>query len=68
MQNYMTLTATAEKWKLSSRRARKLCEEGRIEGALKFGRNWAVPVDAEKPSDQRIKSGKYIKDQKKITE
>lgn len=22
---------------------------------------WAIPVDAEKPSDMRIKSGKYVK-------
>ncbi|MDO4523435.1 MAG: DNA-binding protein [Eubacteriales bacterium] len=61
MQDYMTLTEVAEKWELSSRRARKLCEEGRIVGAVKFGRSWAVPVAAEKPADQRVKSGKYIK-------
>jgi len=38
-----------------------LCLEGRIEGAIKFGNTWAIPEDAEKPKDERIKSGKYIK-------
>jgi hypothetical protein len=23
---------------------------------------WAIPIDAEKPIDMRIKSGKYVKD------
>ena len=27
----------------------------------KFGKSWAIPADAEKPKDERIKSGKYIK-------
>lgn len=34
---------------------------GRILGATKIGSYWAIPVDAEKPKDQRVKSGKYIK-------
>ena len=36
----------------------------RIEGAVKFGNTWAIPADAEKPKDDRIKSGKYIKNGK----
>ena len=31
------------------------------EGAIKFGNTWAIPEDTEKPKDERIKSGKYIK-------
>ena len=61
MENFITLTEAAEKWGLSSRRARKLCEDGRIDGVSKLGRNWAIPAEAEKPTDQRVKSGKYIK-------
>ena len=38
-----------------------LCSEGRIEGATKIGSYWAIPADAKKPKDERIKSGKYIK-------
>ena len=61
MENYITLTEASENWGLSSRRVRKLCEEGRIDGAVKFGRNWAIPKQASKPDDKRIKTGKYIK-------
>jgi hypothetical protein len=39
-----------------------LCLEGRIEGAEKFGNVWAIPDDAEKPKDERVKSGRYIKE------
>lgn len=34
---------------------------GGIEGAVKFGNIWAIPEGAEKPKDERIKRGKYIK-------
>lgn len=27
---------------------------------MKIGSYWAIPVDAEKPKDARIKSGKYL--------
>ena len=29
--------------------------------AIKFGNTWAIPEDAQKPKDERIKSEKYIK-------
>ena len=58
---YMTVKEAGEKWGITSRRVMILCDEGRVEGAWKFGRSWAIPKDAEKPSDARIKSGKYIK-------
>ena len=51
----------AEKWGIKQRRIRVLCAEGRIEGACKAGAFWLIPEDAEKPKDERIKSGKYIK-------
>lgn len=37
------------------------CLEGGIEGAIKFGNAWAILENAEKPKDERIKTGKYIK-------
>lgn len=61
MNNYITLRETAEKWGLSERRVRFLCEEGRVEGAIKFGRAWAIPIDCIKPKDNRIKTGKFMK-------
>ena len=41
-----------------------MCNEGMIEGVVKFGHAWAIPNDAHKPVDHRIKTGKYIKTQK----
>ena len=38
-----------------------LCKDNRIPGAFRVGNTWAIPSDAEKPKDARIKSGKYIK-------
>lgn len=58
---YLSIRQTASKWGISGRRIQRLCTEGRIPGATKIGSYWAVPVDAEKPADARIKSGKYIK-------
>ena len=58
---FMTVKQAAEKWGLSERRLQTICNEGMIPGVVKFGRAWAIPMDAEKPVDKRIKSGKYIK-------
>ena len=58
---YMTIIEASKKWNLSTRRIQTLCSENRIDGAMKFGRVWAIPIDAEKPVDHRIKTGKYIK-------
>jgi hypothetical protein len=41
------------------RRIQFLCSKGRIKGATKFGRDWAIPVDAKKPGDKRITTGEY---------
>jgi len=59
--NYLSIKQTSEKWGISVRRVNILCSEGRIPGATKIGFYWAIPADAEKPKDARIKSGKYIK-------
>ena len=56
-----------EKWNLSARRIQTLCNEGKVDGAIKFGREWAIPKENEKPADARIRSGKYIKSRKMDT-
>ena len=58
---YLSISQVAEKWSLSTRRINVLCSEGRILGATKIGSYWAIPEDAEKPADARIKSGRYAK-------
>lgn len=61
MNEYMTIKQAAQKWGIGERRINTLCQEGRIEGAAKFGKSRAIPADAKKPIDQRIKTGRYIK-------
>ena len=58
---YCTIHETAEKWGISVRRLQVLCAQGRVEGAERLGRAWAIPLAAQKPTDARVKSGKYIK-------
>ena len=61
MVGYMKIQEAAIKWGSSERRINTLCHQGRIGGAVKFGNTWAIPENAQKPKDERIKSGKYIK-------
>lgn len=61
---YLSIKQTSEKWGISIRRIQVLCSEVRIPGAIKIGSYWAIPSEADKPDDQRIKSGKYIKEKK----
>lgn len=61
MLEYMTLKEASKKWGISDRRINILCLQNRIPGATKLGIMWAIPCDAEKPKDERIKSGRYIK-------
>lgn len=58
---YLTISQVAEKWNISDRRIQVLCSQQRIPGAYQLGRIWAIPADAEKPADARIRSGKYRK-------
>ena len=66
MNGYLKISEISEKWGIKERRINTLCLEGRIEGAIKFGNTWAIPEDAQKPKDARIKSGKYIKNKESI--
>ncbi len=61
MNGYLKISEVSEKWGIKERRINTLCLEGRIEGAIKFGNTWAIPEGSEKPKDERIRTGKYIK-------
>jgi len=61
---YLSILETSKKWGISKRRIQILCTEDRIPGAMRIGNYWAIPEDAEKPKDARIKSGRYIKQKK----
>ena len=60
---YLSIRQTSEKWGISPRRIQVLCAADRIPGAVRIGYSWAISAKAEKPTDFRIKSGKYIKKQ-----
>ena len=59
MDNYITIKELADRWNVTPRRIQRMCSEGRIEGAIKFGRDWAIPSDAERPRDARVTTGEY---------
>lgn len=51
--DYMTTPEMAKQWGVSSRRVALLCSQGRVDGAIKKGKTWLIPRDAEKPHDPR---------------
>ena len=51
--NGMTVKEVAKKWDVTPRQVQLLCANGRILGAVRFGRAWVIPTDAEKPKDGR---------------
>ncbi|WP_312072257.1 DNA-binding protein [Anaerotignum propionicum] len=55
MLDYISVQQASIKWGISERRIQKLCEENRIDGAVRFGHAWAIPKDAKKPIDGRLK-------------
>ena len=65
---FLSIRETSEKWGISVRRIQVLCSEGLIDGAVKIGYSWAIPKDAQKPFDARVKSGEYIKNRERATD
>ena len=59
---YLSIRQTSELWGISVRRIQVLCADNRIPGAVRIGYLWAIPKDAEKPTDARVKNGKYKKE------
>ena len=70
IEGFTTVKDMAQRWNVTTRTVQILCSEGRIKGATKFGDVWAIPVNVEKPTDNRVKSGAYKnwrkKDKKEI--
>ena len=56
----MFVKEAAVLWNLTERRVAALCKDGKIQGAKKDGKSWIIPDDAEKPVDNRIRSGLYV--------
>ncbi len=56
--DYVKINDIAARWGVSPRRVQTLCSAGRIEGAVRFGRDWMIPRDAPRPTDGRTKAGR----------
>jgi len=61
--DYMTAQQAAKLWGISDRRVRILCADGKIISAVKDGKSYKIPTDAQKPADGRIKASnnRYLK-------
>lgn len=60
IEGYTTVKDIAEKWNIKPRTVQIMCAEGKLPGVVKFGRDWAIPVDAKRPRDGRT-SGELSK-------
>jgi len=57
---YLKIDEVAKKWGIGVRRVQLLCAGGKIEGAVRFGRDWMIPKHAKKPIDGRTKAGRSL--------
>lgn len=55
---YRKVAQVAEKWEMSQRRIQDLCRMGKIPGAQRWGRDWMIPADAQRPADGRTRESK----------
>lgn len=55
MSEMMTVRQAAQRWGIFDTRITMLCREGKIEGAIKNGKSWLIPVDTPRPVDRRYK-------------
>lgn len=53
--NYLTIKEVSKKWGISQALVSTLCNKGRVPGAIKPGKKWQIPENAEKPVDKRRK-------------
>ncbi len=56
--DYLKIDQVAASWGISPRRLQTLCSQGKIDGAVRFGRAWMIPKDAKKPVDGRTKASR----------
>ena len=50
LNGYMTAKEMAARWAVSVRQVQFWCSEGKIEGVVQFGKSWAIPDNASKPT------------------
>ena len=63
MNGYIKAEEIAERWNVSVRQVQLLCQNGKIEGASKFGNVWAIPENSPKPTRTgKLKPGRKSKE------
>ncbi len=62
---YLSAQDVSEMWGITKRRVQNLCVNNRIPGAFRIGNMWAIPANAVKPKDARVKE--HIEEQLPLT-
>ena len=64
MINYLSVTEAAKKWGVSERSVRGYCADGKIHGAVRKGKTWQLPENAQKPDriNKRAETPKTLAD------
>lgn len=52
---FLSAQEVSEMWGITKRRVQNLCVSNRIPGAFRIGNMWAIPADAKKPKDARVR-------------
>jgi len=50
VKGYVKAEEMAKRWNVTVRQVQILCHDGKVEGAEQFGRAWAIPENAPKPT------------------
>jgi len=58
---YITVKDAAKKWGITVRQVQSVCENVRVEGAIRMGKMWLIPRDSSRPIDGRTKAAKLMR-------
>ena len=53
---YMKVSQAAEKWGISARRVRALCAERKIDGVIRKGKLYLIPISGQRSASARFYS------------
>jgi excisionase family DNA binding protein len=53
MRDILTVTQAAEQWGVKPITVRSWIARGKLPDAIKIGRDWMIPADAQRPEDRR---------------
>lgn len=56
--NYAKTQEIAKLWGVTERQVQVLCKAGKVDEAIKFGNTWAIPLNAEKPTESRTRKSR----------